>query len=291
MVDEWRAGSIDAAAGFAAGVACTLAFQPLDTVLTRQQYNVVEGRSAGAAALVLLKQGGGPAFWRGTAPLVALVPLQNALLMIGYGAGERWGGAEEADGVVHLIDVQAELAVGEAQGSPADKRAVIDVQTIIDGLKASGRQAILALNKIDAVPYVSSPVSEEEVSDAGELENWTKRAGVPEDVVASFDAIVATSATTRFGLSDLEEALASIIGASSVNAEGAQWAANQRQAEALRCACAALDRLTETIEHGLPVDFWTIELREAAAALGEITGEDVAEDVLDVVFTKFCIGK
>lgn len=163
--------------------------------------------------------------------------------------------------------------------------------TGVNGASARRAPMLLALNKIDAVPDVSSPVSEEEVSDAGELENWTKRAGVPEDVVASFDAIVATSATTRFGLSDLEEALASIIGAGSVNAEGAQWAANQRQAEALRCACAALDRLTETIEHGLPVDFWTIELREAAAALGEITGEDVAEDVLDVVFTKFCIGK
>lgn len=163
--------------------------------------------------------------------------------------------------------------------------------TGVNGASARRAPMLLALNKIDAVPDVSSPVSEEEVSDAGELENWTKRAGVPEDVVASFDAVVATSATTRFGLSDLEEALASIIGAGSVNAEGAQWAANQRQAEALRCACAALDRLTETIEHGLPVDFWTIELREAAAALGEITGEDVAEDVLDVVFTKFCIGK
>ncbi len=163
--------------------------------------------------------------------------------------------------------------------------------TGVNGASARRAPMLLALNKIDAVPYVSSPVSEEEVSDAGELENWTKRAGVPEDVVASFDAVVATSATTRFGLSDLEEALASIIGAGSVNAEGAQWAANQRQAEALRCACAALDRLTETIKHGLPVDFWTIELREAAAALGEITGEDVAEDVLDVVFTKFCIGK
>ncbi|OYW93370.1 MAG: GTPase Era [Caulobacterales bacterium 32-67-6] len=62
-----------------------------------------------------------------------------------------WGGAEEADGVVHLIDVQAELAVGEGSGSPADKRAVIDVQTIIEGLKTSGRKAILALNKIDGV--------------------------------------------------------------------------------------------------------------------------------------------
>ncbi|MDP1873944.1 GTPase Era [Phenylobacterium sp.] len=62
-----------------------------------------------------------------------------------------WGGAEEADAVVHLIDVQAELAVGVAEGSPADRRAVIDVQTIIEGLKASGRKVILALNKIDGV--------------------------------------------------------------------------------------------------------------------------------------------
>lgn len=62
-----------------------------------------------------------------------------------------WGGAEGADGVVHLIDVQAELAVGEGAGSPADKRAVIDVQTIIEGLKLSERKAILALNKIDGV--------------------------------------------------------------------------------------------------------------------------------------------
>jgi GTPase len=62
-----------------------------------------------------------------------------------------WGGAEEADAVVHLVDVQAELAVAEKSGRPADRKAVQDVQSIVEGLKASGRQAILALNKIDGV--------------------------------------------------------------------------------------------------------------------------------------------
>jgi GTP-binding protein Era len=62
-----------------------------------------------------------------------------------------WGGAEEADAVVHLVDVQAELAVADKSGRPADRKAVQDVQSIIEGLKASGRQAILALNKIDGI--------------------------------------------------------------------------------------------------------------------------------------------
>jgi len=62
-----------------------------------------------------------------------------------------WGGAEEADVTVHLVDVQAELAAAEPGAKPADKRAAADVQTIVEGLKAAGKQVILALNKIDGV--------------------------------------------------------------------------------------------------------------------------------------------
>ena len=62
-----------------------------------------------------------------------------------------WGGADEADVTVHLVDVQAELAVSEPGAKPADKRAVIDVETIVEGLKTSGKKVILALNKIDGV--------------------------------------------------------------------------------------------------------------------------------------------
>ncbi len=57
-----------------------------------------------------------------------------------------WGGAEDADAVVHLVDVAAQL-----HDSPADRKARADVDTIVEGLKASGKQAILALNKIDGV--------------------------------------------------------------------------------------------------------------------------------------------
>ena len=62
-----------------------------------------------------------------------------------------WGGAEDAEVIVHLVDSAAELAVGEGKGSPADRKAAIDVESIVEGLKASGKKAILALNKIDGM--------------------------------------------------------------------------------------------------------------------------------------------
>lgn len=62
-----------------------------------------------------------------------------------------WAGAEDADALVHLVDVSAEVLVKEGGAKPADKRAVVDVETIISGLKSAGRKAILALNKIDLV--------------------------------------------------------------------------------------------------------------------------------------------
>jgi GTP-binding protein Era len=62
-----------------------------------------------------------------------------------------WGGAEDADAVVHLVDVQAEMAVEDGTAKGADKKAIEDVQSIVEGLKGAGRKAILALNKIDGV--------------------------------------------------------------------------------------------------------------------------------------------
>jgi len=62
-----------------------------------------------------------------------------------------WGGADDADIVVHLIDAASHIAAEGKDGQAADRRSAEDTETIIAALKAAGKQVILALNKIDGM--------------------------------------------------------------------------------------------------------------------------------------------
>lgn len=65
----------------------------------------------------------------------------------------------------------------------------------------------------------------------------------------------------------------------------------QRHIDLARRALNALNRAVEAIDAGLALDMVEIDLREALAALSEITGEDASEEVIDRVFQNFCVGK
>lgn len=107
----------------------------------------------------------------------------------------------------------------------------------------------------------------------------------------SINHIVKTAAAQNEGIEALEAAILEQVQAGKVQAADLDLAINQRQAAALVKAKTSLEQMQATIVQQLPLDFWTIDLRGAVQALGEITGEEVTESVLDRIFSRFCIGK
>ncbi|MEO0868442.1 MAG: tRNA uridine-5-carboxymethylaminomethyl(34) synthesis GTPase MnmE, partial [Cyanobacteria bacterium J06642_11] len=103
--------------------------------------------------------------------------------------------------------------------------------------------------------------------------------------------VVETAAAQGQGIQALEDAIVSIVNLGQVTAANVDLAINQRQAAALTRAQCSLQQVQNTIADALPLDFWTIDLRDAIRALGEVTGEEMTESMLDEIFSRFCIGK
>ncbi len=103
--------------------------------------------------------------------------------------------------------------------------------------------------------------------------------------------IVATAAALELGIEDLETAILYAVNSDNLQAENLDLAINQRQAAAITKAKFSMEQCLVTISNKLPLDFWTIDLRGAIQALGEVTGDEVTESVLDRIFSRFCIGK
>lgn len=212
-------------------------------------------------------------------------------------AGIRSEAADEVEaiGVARSVeaargaDVVVMVADAEKGWTPGDGE-------IFDALwGAGGRErvvrgeAILVWNKADLV--VGGDGQEATAAATAEPPQLPMR---PRDVFggASRRRVVRTSALTKSGIDDLERALLDAAGAPQIAATGGRgWAVNERQAEALVRAHEALAGAAASVEADLPLDCWTVDLRAALLALGEVGGEEVAEEVLDSVFSRFCIGK
>lgn len=102
---------------------------------------------------------------------------------------------------------------------------------------------------------------------------------------------VATSTLTGEGLPELEAAIVELVMAGkTVQSEGA-LVTSERHAEALRRAAEHIRASLVPLHDGLPLDFVSIDLRAAYDALGEVTGETASDDLLERIFSEFCIGK
>lgn len=189
-------------------------------------------------------------------------------------------------GIRETDDVVERIGVEKARG--CIERAAL-VLALFDGAQplavedeeilslVAGRPALLLLTKSD-LPPVTTP--------AALAAAYARCAG--EDAAAP--TILAISAREEQGLSALAAAIGDFAGTGSGLEEGS-FVSDERSAALLRAADAQLAAALKTIGAGLSVDFISIDLRAAWEKLGEITGETVGEDIIDEIFSKFCIGK
>ena len=66
---------------------------------------------------------------------------------------------------------------------------------------------------------------------------------------------------------------------------------NMRQKQHIDNAIIALNEAYSTLDEGMPIDISAISIKEILEELGEITGQNVSEDIINEIFSKFCLGK
>ncbi len=103
--------------------------------------------------------------------------------------------------------------------------------------------------------------------------------------------IIPVSAKDGTGINDLGEAIKEMFFRGDISYNNEVYITNVRQKTALEEAFKSLRMVKESIEAGMPEDFYSIDLMNAYEELGAIIGESVGEDLVNEIFSKFCMGK
>ncbi len=137
-------------------------------------------------------------------------------------------------------------------------------KSIIKEIKPS--KTIIVINKIDLNKDVQEP----------------KEYNMP---------IVKISALSRLGIYDLENLIEKFVTGGKINSPDSMVVSRARHQNSLIRARKNIEEFISALSSGIPLDLLSIDIRNAWEALGEITGSTVTEDLLDRIFSDFCIGK
>ena len=161
--------------------------------------------------------------------------------------------AKDADLIIYVVDASTGLDDNDEQ--------------IIEMLR--GRQAIVLLNKAD----LEAVTTEEMLSDKVE------------------GPVISISVKENTGIGELENQLKSMFYKGDISFNDEVYITNIRHKAALVSAKESLSQVRDSIEAGMPEDFYSIDLMSAYEELGTIIGESVGEDLVNEIFSKFCMGK
>lgn len=176
--------------------------------------------------------------------------------------------AENADLIIYVVDVS----------KPLDEND----EKIIELIK--NKKAIILLNKSDL-----SVVTTKEI-----LQNYfdkTDSIKQNEGKLAKNIPMIEVSMKKEQGIQEFEEILKSMFLKGDISFNDEVYITNMRQKAALQNAYESLERVKGSISAGMPEDFYSIDLMDAYESLGSITGETIGEDLVNEIFSKFCMGK
>ena len=174
----------------------------------------------------------------------------------------------------YAMDADLILYVVDASGNIDE-----DDQNIISLL--DGKKAIILLNKSD----LENKITEESLK-----ENLAKRLKHSEDIRILRTSTIDPSSENS-GMEELEETIRNMFFEGELKHNNELVVTNLRHKEALQDSLHSLQLVERSIEDGMPEDFYSIDLTSAYASLGKIIGEEVDEDVVNEIFSKFCMGK
>lgn len=164
--------------------------------------------------------------------------------------------AKEADLIIYVVDASR----------PLDEDDEDILNLVLD------KKTLILLNKTDLQTVVTKEMLREK---AGQQD-------IP---------MIEISAREETGIRELEETLRQMFLKGSLSFNDEIYITNMRQKAALYAAAESLKKVLESIENQMPEDFYSIDLMDAYESLGSITGETIGEDLVNEIFSKFCMGK
>lgn len=105
------------------------------------------------------------------------------------------------------------------------------------------------------------------------------------------EEVVSISTLTKDGLKELEQAILKLLSLEDIEERDFNYLSNIRHIQKVKESRQSLYNVLESIKLDMPVDVYAIDLTQAWRALGDILGENYQDDLLNELFSKFCLGK
>lgn len=168
--------------------------------------------------------------------------------------------AKEADLIIYVVDASRNLDENDEK--------ICDL--IYD------KRTVILLNKSDLDTVVTEEMIRESISQKG---------------VQKQIPVIAISAKEEQGIKELENTVKAMFLKGDLSFNEEVYITNARQKNALVNARESMKKVIFSIDAGMPEDFYSIDLMDAYESLGNITGESIGEDLVNEIFSKFCMGK